>query len=369
MTATTPRTRTTREATTTMRRRTGTARSPTRSQCRWPGPQQMSQSMGSTRSLLLPCEIRRATRAGPLSRAAIVGRCHETATRRRPSHTTAGRCRTRAPAMRYSAKGRRAAYRRRMAMRHDEAFKFLFGLPAVCADLLRVAAPGLWPQLDPHSVRNLRVGDSVAADLTRRTGDALCRIDLQAAKLPDGRPAYLVVPVEFQSGDDQDMAGRMGEYVVPATRYPAPPGNDTRRRHAAGAAGGRLRRRGPVVRAGRPWSRCGHCPPTPPPTLRRSSRRRTCWLTWCGRGLDDWPWDNRLRAVAQVAAAGRAGAARGGARRGVGAVRRRGRVAVPPGVVRVGGRVVDKAVGGRHAAAVRFLRGVPPARAALALPG
>ncbi|MYE83147.1 MAG: Rpn family recombination-promoting nuclease/putative transposase, partial [Gammaproteobacteria bacterium] len=100
-----------------------------------------------------------------------------------------------------------------MAMRHDEAFKFLFDLPTVCADLLRVAAPGLWPQLEPHSVHNLRVGDSVAADLTRRTGDALCRVDLQAAKLPDGRPAYLVVPVEFQSGDDQGMAERMGEYV------------------------------------------------------------------------------------------------------------------------------------------------------------
>ena len=38
-----------------------------------------------------------------------------------------------------------------MAMRHDEAFKFLFDLPEVCADTLRVAAPALWPHLDPAS--------------------------------------------------------------------------------------------------------------------------------------------------------------------------------------------------------------------------
>ena len=101
-----------------------------------------------------------------------------------------------------------------MAMRHDEAFKFLFDVPEVCADTLRVAAPALWPHLDPDSVRNLRVGDTVAADLSRRGGDALFGVDLRGAALADGRPAYVVVPTEFQSGDDPNMPGRMREYAA-----------------------------------------------------------------------------------------------------------------------------------------------------------
>ncbi len=101
-----------------------------------------------------------------------------------------------------------------MAMRHDEAFKFLFDVPEVCTDTLRVAAPALWPHLDPDSVRNLRVGDTVAADLSRRGGDALFAVNLRGAALPDDRPAYVVVPTEFQSGDDPDMPGRMREYAA-----------------------------------------------------------------------------------------------------------------------------------------------------------
>ena len=101
-----------------------------------------------------------------------------------------------------------------MAMRHDEAFKFLFDVPGVCADMLRVAVPALWAHLAPDSVRNLRSGDTVAPDLSRRGGDALFGVELRGATLSDGRPAYVLVPTEFQSGNDADMPRRMREYAA-----------------------------------------------------------------------------------------------------------------------------------------------------------
>ena len=78
-----------------------------------------------------------------------------------------------------------------MAMRHDEAFKFLFDLPEMCADPLRVAA-----------------------DLSKRKGDALCAVDLREGALADGRRPYLVAPTEFQLGDAAGMPDRMREYAL-----------------------------------------------------------------------------------------------------------------------------------------------------------
>ena len=186
-----------------------------------------------------------------------------------------------------------------MAMRHDEAFKFLFDLPAVCANMLRVAAPGLWPQLDPHSVRNLRVGDTVTADLTRRTGDALCRVDLRNAKLPDGRSAYLVVPVEFQSGHDQDMAERMGEYVARQL--------DTLRRQGSIPADDTPPVLPVVVYDGAaPWSApdglepLRPLPPDAVAYLAAFQPPAYLMLDLVRARLDDWPRRNRLRAVARL---------------------------------------------------------------------
>ena len=186
-----------------------------------------------------------------------------------------------------------------MAMRHDEAFKFLFDLPAVCADLLRAAAPGLWPQLDPNSVRNLRVGDSVAADLTRRTGDALCQVDLQAAKLPDGRSAYLVVPLEFQSGDDQGMAERMGEYVSrqldTLRRQGSIPADDTPPVLPVVVYDGAARWSAPDgLEPLRPL------PPDAAAYLAAFQPPAYLLVDLVRARLDDWPWDNRLRAVARL---------------------------------------------------------------------
>ena len=84
----------------------------------------------------------------------------------------------------------------------------------MCADALRVAAPALWPHLDPASVRILRTGDSVAADLSKRQGDALFAVELRQGALADGRRPYLVVPSEFLSSDDTGMPDRVREYAL-----------------------------------------------------------------------------------------------------------------------------------------------------------
>ena len=186
-----------------------------------------------------------------------------------------------------------------MPMRHDEAFKFLFDLAEVCADALRVAAPALWPHLDPASVRILRAGDSVAADLSKRKGDALFGVDLREGALADGRRPYLVVPTEFQSGDDAGMLDRMREY--------APRQLDTLRRQGVIPPGDTPPVLPLVVYDGAaPWRAADgleplrylppevalHLGPFQPPAyaLLDLVRSRT----------DDWGEYNRLRAVARL---------------------------------------------------------------------
>ena len=213
-------------------------------------------------------------------------------------------------------------YIRPMAMRHDEAFKFLFDLPEVWADMLRLAAPGLWPLLDPESLRNLRVGDAVAADLSLRRGDALARVDFLDAALPDGRAAYLVVPAEFQSDNDTDMTGRVREYTARQL--------DTLRRQQTIPPNDRPPVLAVVLYDGAgPWSADRVASP-PPPTSSATSDDSARWLVTDGQEalrplppeaaawlvpfqpqaylvldlvrapVDDWPAGNRLRAVARL---------------------------------------------------------------------
>lgn len=191
-----------------------------------------------------------------------------------------------------------------MAIRHDEAFKFLFDLPEMCADALRAAAPALWPHVDPATVRGLRVGDSVAADLSKRVGDALFGVELHAGAPPDGRRPRLVVPVEFQSGDDAGMVGRMREYSALQL--------DTLRRQGLLPRAGALVLPLVVYDGAAPWraadglellrglapEAAGLLAPYQPPgyVLLDLVRSRT----------DDWGEHNRLRAVARLLRAGSA---------------------------------------------------------------
>ncbi len=186
-----------------------------------------------------------------------------------------------------------------MAMRHDEAFKFLFDVPDVCADTLRVAAPALWPHLDPGSVRSLRVGDAVATDLSRRGGDALFGANLRGAALPDGRPAYVVVPTEFQSGNDPDMPGRVREYTARQL--------DTLRRQGLIAVGDAPPVLPVVVYDGAArWSAADGLEPLRPLPAEAAAYlgpyqpQGYILLDLVRARMDDWPEDNRLRAVARL---------------------------------------------------------------------
>ena len=186
-----------------------------------------------------------------------------------------------------------------MAMRHDEAFKFLFDVPDVCADTLRVAAPALWPHIDPGSVRSLRVGDTVAADLSRRGGDALFGVELRGAALPGGRPAYVVVPTEFQSSNDPNMPERMREYAARQL--------DTLRRQGLIAAGDAPPVLPVVVYDGAVrWSAADGLEVLRPLPAEAAAQlapfqpQAYILLDLVRARMDDWPEDNRLRAVARL---------------------------------------------------------------------
>ena len=191
-----------------------------------------------------------------------------------------------------------------MAIRHDQAFKFLFDLPEVCADALRAAVPVLWPHLDPATVRSLRVGDSVAADLSKRVGDALFGVELRPGALLGGRRRQVVVPVEFQSSEDADMAGRMREYSVLQL--------DTLRRQ------GLIRRDGAMVLplvvydGAAPWTATDGLEllrglsPEVAACLAPYQPQGYALLDLARSRADDWGEHNRLRAVARLLRAGAA---------------------------------------------------------------
>ena len=186
-----------------------------------------------------------------------------------------------------------------MAMRHDEAFKFLFDLPEVCADTLRVAVPALWPHLDQASVRILRAGDSVAADLSKRQGDALFAVDLREGALADGRRPYLVVPTEFQSSDDAGMPDRIREYARRQL--------DTLRRQGVIPAADTPPVLPLVVYDGAaPWNAedglepLGYLPPEAAPHLGPYQPQAYALLDLVRSRTDDWGEHNRLRAVARL---------------------------------------------------------------------
>ena len=162
-----------------------------------------------------------------------------------------------------------------------------------------MAAPELWPHVDPGSVRNLRAGDSVTADLSRRAGDALARADLRGMPLPDGRPAYVVVPAEFQSRDDRHIPRRVREYAERDL--------DTLRRQQLIPAGDAPPVLPIVLYDGdAPWSTADGLAPLRPllpeaaAYLGPFQPQAYVLLDLMRARMDDWPADNRLRAVARL---------------------------------------------------------------------
>ena len=162
-----------------------------------------------------------------------------------------------------------------------------------------MAAPALWPHLDPASVRILRTGDSVTADLSRRQGDALFAVDLREGALADGRRPYLVAPSEFQSSDDTGMPDRVRDYALRQL--------DTLRRQGVIPAGDTPPVLALVVYDGAtPWKAADgfeplrDLPPEAAVLLGPYQPQAYVLLDLVRSRTDDWGEYNRLRAVARL---------------------------------------------------------------------
>ena len=90
-------------------------------------------------------------------------------------------------------------------MDHDTAHKYIYSLPEVVADLLRLVAPGWVDELDIATLTD-RSSEFLDAAHRKRMADMVWR-----ASFRRGRPRVLVL-LEFQSKVDRGMAERVREY-------------------------------------------------------------------------------------------------------------------------------------------------------------
>ena len=93
-------------------------------------------------------------------------------------------------------------------MQHDAAYKLLFSLPRMVADLLRGFMPGGWPRALDFATLEKLPAEYVGDDLRRRLGDMLWRIRFRDPA-PRSHARELLVMLEFQSSIDRAMAARM----------------------------------------------------------------------------------------------------------------------------------------------------------------
>ena len=95
-------------------------------------------------------------------------------------------------------------------MDHDAAHKYIYSLPEVTADLLRLVIPGWVRELDLSTLED-RSSEHLDAAHRKRLGDMVWQVGFRNGRHPGGAPHVLVL-VEFQSEVDRRMAKRMREY-------------------------------------------------------------------------------------------------------------------------------------------------------------
>ena len=96
-------------------------------------------------------------------------------------------------------------------MDHDAAHKYIYGLPEVVVDMLRLVAPGWVGELDLATLED-RSSEFLNAAHRRRLSDMVFGVRLGRGRLVNGERPYILVLVEFQSEVDRRMAKRMREY-------------------------------------------------------------------------------------------------------------------------------------------------------------
>ena len=111
-------------------------------------------------------------------------------------------------------------------MDHDAAHKYIYSLPEVAADLLRLVIPGWVDELDLSTLED-RSSEFLDAAHRKRLADMVWRVAFRGGRLPSGDRPYVLVLVEFQSDVDRRMAKRIREYSemllarVPRSNAPA----------------------------------------------------------------------------------------------------------------------------------------------------
>ena len=97
-------------------------------------------------------------------------------------------------------------------MDHDAAHKYIYSLPEVTADLLRLIIPGWVDELDLSTLED-RSSEHLDAAHRKRLGDMAWRVGFRRGRQRGGGAPHVLVLVEFQSEVDGRMAKRMREYA------------------------------------------------------------------------------------------------------------------------------------------------------------
>ena len=194
-------------------------------------------------------------------------------------------------------------------MNHDAAHKFIYSLPEVTADLLRLVAPDWVDELDLATLED-RSSEYLDAAHRKRVGDMAWRVCFRRGRAADGGRPRLLVLVEFQSKVDWGMDERVREYTKMLLD-----------RAGGGSPAGRRGARPwvlPIVvyNGSEPWTAAGRA--TDLATLPSDAALRALalhqpqsyFLLTAGGGLtagarpaQDWPLDNRVSATVRLQAA------------------------------------------------------------------
>ena len=195
-------------------------------------------------------------------------------------------------------------------MDHDAAHKYIYSLPEVTADLLRLIIPGWVEELDLATLED-RSAEHLDAAHRKRLGDMAWRVGFRSGRRCGGGAPHVLVLVEFQSEVDGRMAKRMQEYAEML-------------RDRAARAGTAKQADGlpwvlPIVvyNGSEPWTAAGRetdLVPLPSDTAMRDLAlfqpqayhllAAGGALTSGARPAEDWPLENRVSATVRLQAAG-----------------------------------------------------------------
>ena len=195
-------------------------------------------------------------------------------------------------------------------MDHDAAHKYIYSLPEVTADLLRLIIPGWVDELDLSTLED-RSSEHLDAAHRKRLGDMAWRVVFRRGRRRDGGSPHVLVLVEFQSEVDGRMAKRMREYAEML-------------RDRAARAGPAKQADGlpwvlPIVvyNGSEPWTAAGRATDLAPLPSDAAAQDLALFqpqayhllaaggaLTSGARPAQDWPLGNRVSATVRLQAAG-----------------------------------------------------------------